>query len=218
MSSVREIPSPQHGRSGLAIAVLAVGAAAATAYGMHRLHQRRTSHPSDSAPGRTSVAHQRFGDYAVVGHTVTIGKSRDELYSFWRDFANLPKFMENVRSVEELEGDLTRWTIAAPFGQTVDLETRIVEDRPGQFISWRSTDNSEVDTEGSVSFTDAPNGRGTEVEALIAYKPPGGEIGRIIAKLFQREPKMQGRRELKRLKMLMETGEVADSRHTLQDA
>ena len=68
-----------------------------------------------------------------------------------------------------------------------------------------------------MTFRDAPGGRGTEVEAIIAYKPPAGELGRIIAKLFQHEPEIQGRRELRRFKMLMETGEVADPRHSLQE-
>jgi uncharacterized membrane protein len=63
-----------------------------------------------------------------------------------------------------------------------------------------------------VKFRDAPGGRGTEVEAIIAWVPPGGDLGRLVAGLFQKDPLVQGRRELKRLKMLMETGEIADSR------
>ena len=86
---------------------------------------------------------------------------------------------------------------------------RIIDDRENEQIAWRSTENSEVDTEGKVMFREAPAGRGTEVEALIAYVPPAGELGRWIAKVFQAEPAMQGRRELRRLKMLLETGEIA---------
>ncbi|NWG47141.1 MAG: SRPBCC family protein [Alphaproteobacteria bacterium] len=165
----------------------------------------------DSAPGRTA-RRARFGGYSVVGRTVTIRKPRQELYDYWRDFANLPRFMESVKEVA-VEGDLTRWTIAAPAGRTVSVETRIVEDRPGELIAWRSTEGSDIDTEGRVHFKDARGGRGTEVEAIIAYKPPAGELGRLIATLFQSEPALQGRRELKRLKMLMETGEIATSRN-----
>jgi uncharacterized membrane protein len=167
--------------------------------------------PADSAPDRTS-REWRLRDYAVTGRTVTIRKPRSEIYAFWRDFNNLPKFMENVRSASETGGE-TRWAIAGPLGQDVNVVTNIVEDREGEVIAWRSTDASEIETQGRVSFRDAPAGRGTEVEATIAYKPPAGEIGRWIAKLFQAEPAIQGRRELKRLKMLLEAGEIATNRN-----
>jgi uncharacterized membrane protein len=101
------------------------------------------------------------------------------------------------------------WTIAAPAWQSVDVETEIVEERENELIAWRSVEGSQIETQGRIGFKDAPNGRGTLVEAVIAYKPPGGELGRMIAKLFGREPNIQGRRELKRFKMLMETGEIA---------
>lgn len=199
------------------LAAFGLGVAAAGTYGYLRYRHAQSSRPGDSAPGRTSLSHNRFGKYAVVGRTVTINKPRAELYAFWRDFSNLPKFMKDVEAVEEDAGGLTHWTVRAPAGRTVELETEIVEDRPDELIAWRSTPASDIDTEGRVTFRDAPGGRGTHVEAIIAYKPPGGELGRIIAKLFQHEPKIQGRRELKRFKMLMETGEVADPRHTQQD-
>jgi uncharacterized membrane protein len=93
------------------------------------------------------------------------------------------------------------------------VETRIVEERAGELIAWRSTEASDIDTEGRVTFRDAPAGRGAEIEAIVAYRPPAGELGRWIAKLFQAEPSLQGRRELKRFKMLMETGEIATNRN-----
>jgi uncharacterized membrane protein len=144
----------------------------------------------------------------VTGRTVTINRPRSELYAFWRDFSNLPDFMTNVKSVE-VDGDLTRWTIAGPMGRDVRVETRIVDEREGAQIAWRSTEASDIETEGKVTFRDAPAGRGTEVEAIIAYVPPGGSLGRWIATAFQAEPRLQGRRELKRFKMLMEAGEIA---------
>jgi len=118
--------------------------------------------------------------------------------------------MQHVRSVEE-DGELNRWTVEGPAGIDVHLETRMIEDRPDELISWRSTEASDIETEGKVMFRDAPGGRGTEIEAIIAYVPPFGSLGRWVAKAFQAEPHLQGRRELKRLKMLMETGEIATS-------
>jgi uncharacterized membrane protein len=184
------------------------GAAAFVWYEQSTRNPRPRRRP-DSAPGRTA-RQARFGRYAVTGRTVTINKPRAELYAFWRDFGNLPRFMEHVKAVET-EGDITRWTIAGPLGRDVRLETRIVDDREGEQIAWRSTEASDIDTEGKVMFRDAPAGRGTEVEAIISYVPPAGEIGRWVAKVLQAEPALQARRELKRFKMLMEAGEIATS-------
>jgi uncharacterized membrane protein len=178
---------------------------------------RGPDHPPDSAPGRTA-RRRRFGEYAVSGTTVTINCPRNELFAFWRDFENLSRFMENIEKVQWTGEDRAVWTIRAPAWQTVDVETEIVEERENELIAWRSVDGSDIDTEGRVTFRDAQGGRGTVVEAIIAYKPPAGELGRIIAKIFQREPEIQGHRDLKRLKMLIETGEIATAEyHKKQD-
>ncbi len=173
--------------------------------------------PSDSAPGRTARRGPWFGDYTVSGRSVTINRRRKDLFAFWRDFQNLPAFMENIKKVELKDDKTSVWTIAAPLGREVDVETKIVEERDGELIAWRSVPGSDIDTEGRITFSDAP-GRGTVVTAIVAYKPPMGELGRLIAKLFQREPEIQGRRELKRFKMLMETGEITTSNPQRQSA
>lgn len=205
-----------HNKTATALAVggcaLVIGGALAYA-AANRRRARLESRPPDSAPGR-SARQSRFGDYAVVGKTVTINKPRNELYAFWRDFNNLPKFMENIADVRKEPDGTFRWRVAAPAGQTVTVVTEIVEERENELIAWRSTPASEIDTEGRVRFTDAPAGRGTQVEAIVAYKPPGGELGRLVARLFRREPRDQGRHEMKRFKMLMEAGEIATSRNT----
>lgn len=180
-----------------------------------------------SVPGRRRPGpyHGRFRDsapriarreshprYALTGRTVTIGKPRAEIYRFWRDPANL-SFMENIERVEKIGGDdrRLRWTIDAPGGQTVTLETVIVEDRPNERIAWASVEGSQIEARGHVEFRDARGNRGTEVSAVIEYVPPGGRLGQLVAKLFQREPHVQVRHDLKRLKMLLETGEIATS-------
>ena len=101
--------------------------------------------------------------------------------------------------------------VRAPAGQIVELETEVVDVVENERIAWRSTEASEIKTEGSVTFADAPAGRGTVVTADIAYTPPAGDLGRLVAKLFAAEPNVQARHELKRFKMLMETGEIATS-------
>lgn len=203
--------------AGVALAMVAglfvVGSAAAGRR-QERQRQRVLDYP-DSAPARTRRS-QPAGAPPVVGRSVTINRPREELYAFWRSFENLPKFMSNVERVTETGPGRARWTLAAPGGATVDIETEITEERDGELIAWRTVAESDVKAEGRVSFRDAIGRPGTVVEAEVAYTPPGGEIGRWMGKLFQLVPAIQGRHELKRLKMLMETGEIATSRNRKQ--
>jgi uncharacterized membrane protein len=148
-------------------------------------------------------------DSKLVGNTVTIGKDRQELYKEWRDFTRFPRFMENVERVEAIDAKRSRWTIKAPGGTSVELVTKLSEDMPGSRIAWQSEPESQIKTEGRVEFLDAGPNRGTMVRLVMRYDPPAGIVGKGIAKLFQREPKIQSRRDLHRFKSLMETGEIA---------
>jgi len=200
-----------HGRTHGALAAgiaLAAGAIALAATQQNR--RRHRDHPADDAPGFT--ARRDFGRYEVVGRSVTIGRPRAELFAFWRDFSNLAQFMENLIDVSPAGTDgHSVWTIRAPAGKSVQVETRIAREVDGELIAWRSVEGSDIDTEGRVAFEDAPGQRGTRVGLIIAYVPPMGEAGRVAAKLFRREPEVQARHDLKRFKMLMETGEIATS-------
>lgn len=148
-------------------------------------------------------------DENILGNTVTVGRPPEQLYDEWRDFTRFPSFMENVEKVEKLDEKRSRWTIKAPLGASIEVLTRIIEDEPAKAIAWKSEAGSPIDTEGRVEFIDAPPERGTYVRFTMRYSPPGGIIGKGLAKLFQREPKIQSRRDLHRFKSLMETGEVA---------
>jgi uncharacterized membrane protein len=167
----------------------------------------------DDAPKRARKD-DKDGDLAIVGRSVTINRPRQELYAFWRDFTNLPSFMKALESVEVSGEKRSAWTIKAPIGQTVRLETEVTEDVPGEVIGWRSVEGSQIKTEGRVTFSDATGQRGTVVTADVGYEPPGGDLGRLVAKLFAAEPNIQARHELKRFKMLMETGEIATAANT----
>lgn len=161
----------------------------------------------DDAPKRASKD-DRDGDLAVVGRSVLIGKPIVEVYEGWRDPTRFPDFMKAVEAVEK-RGEEYHWTVRAPMAQTVTLVTTITEDDPQKSIAWESTEASDIKTRGRVTFETAPADRGTVVTADISYEPPGGDIGRALAKLFAAEPNIQARHELKRFKMLMETGEIA---------
>lgn len=147
----------------------------------------------------------------VTSAAVTIARPREEVYALWRDFGNLPRFMEHVQHIEVVTPQRSRWTVKAPFGKTVKWTSYVTEDVPNERIAWEAESGAEVPNFGRVEFRHAPGGRGTEVRALIAYQPPYGEAGRLLNKLFRETPSHQMRDDLRRLKQIMETGEVAIS-------
>jgi uncharacterized membrane protein len=169
----------------------------------------KTSHGRDQA---TEALIDAKGDH-VVGRSVTINKPANELYAYFRDFAKLGTFMENVERVDVLDDKRSHWVVKAPGGKTVEWDARITDEREGELIAWTSEEGADIANSGRVEFHEA-GARGTIVTAMIAYDPPGGTVGKLIAKLFRREPAIQARRDLRRFKQLMETGEVATSSRT----
>ena len=166
---------------------------------------------TDDAPpaSRTDLK----GDRALTAQAVTINRPAGELYAYFRALTNLPNFMENVVRIDDLGDRRTHWVVKAPAGKTVEWDAEIIEDVPDTSLTWRSLDGADVPNSGRIEFRDA-GARGTVVTATIAYEPPGGTVGKFVAKLFQREPAIQARRDLRRFKQLMETGEIATAART----
>jgi len=153
-----------------------------------------------------------------VTKSVTIHRTPEAVYRFWRDFSNLPQFMLHVRSIVTSGDRRSHWVVAAPAGQTVEWDAEIVEDRPAQQIAWRSLEGSDIQHDGVVRFEKAPADRGTEVHVEFRYDAPAGRAGAAIATLFGEEPTQQVRDDLRRLKQVMETGEVVRSDGSLEGA
>lgn len=145
---------------------------------------------------------------SIVARAVTINRPVAEVFAYFRDFARLPTFMENVVRIDVLDAARSHWVVKAPGGGTVEWDARITEETPDRLIAWTSEEGADIANSGRVEFRDA-GARGTVVTATILYDPPGGVVGKVIAKLFQREPAIQARRDLRRFKQLMETGEIA---------
>ncbi|HSE97611.1 MAG TPA: SRPBCC family protein [Blastocatellia bacterium] len=143
--------------------------------------------------------------------TKTVNRPPEELYRFWRNFENLPRFMTHLESVQTMSDKRSHWKARAPLGSSVEWDAEIVEDRPNEFIAWRSLEGADVDNSGWVRFDRAPGGRGTEVRVQIEYNPPGGALGAGVAKLFGEAPEQQIKGDLRRFKQVMETGEVVHS-------
>ncbi len=164
----------------------------------------------DPNPAAAGLAINEDED-TLVGRTVTINRPARELYDFWRDLRNLPLCMENIESIAVLDPRRSHWKVKGPADSTVEWDSLITDDVPGELIAWQAADGASVPNSGRIEFRESNNGRGTIVTATISYDPPAGKLGKMFAKLFQREPKIQARRDLRRFKQLMETGEIPTS-------
>jgi uncharacterized membrane protein len=152
-----------------------------------------------------------------VVKSITVDRPRSEVYAFWRDFTNLPRFMDHLESVDVLDPDgrRSRWRAKAPLGSTVEWEAAVADDIPDELIAWRSLEGSAVRNGGTVTFRDAAVGGGTVVRVELEYDPPGGPLGVAIAKLSGEEPETQTSADLRRFKQVMELGEVVVSDSTI---
>jgi uncharacterized membrane protein len=168
-----------------------------------RERRRLTSTSADSG-----VQHTQHN--VSVNATTTIWRPKEEVYAFWRDFNNIPRFMRHIASVTEANGRTT-WEAHAAFGPSLTWEAEIISDRPGEEILWRSTDQALLANHGAVYFRNAPGGRGTEVHVHIGFEPPLGAVGEAVGKMLRALPREQLTADLRRLKQLLELGEIVQS-------
>lgn len=151
----------------------------------------------------------RYAD-VYVEHSLSINRSPEECYRFWRDLENLPRFMRHLQSVQVQDDTRSHWVAKGPAGALVEWDAEITEDRPGERLAWRSLEGADVPNAGAVTFEAAPGGRGTIVRVVLHYRPPaGGRFGALVARSLREEPRFQVREDLRRFKQVMETGEVA---------
>jgi uncharacterized membrane protein len=153
------------------------------------------------------------GAHAETNHplrrSVIIDRPLEEIYSFWRNFENLPRFMNHLKSVQVLDAKRSHWVAKGPAGTEVEWDAEIIEEKPNELIAWKSLPGAAVEHAGSVRFERATGDRGTVVRVKLHYHPPGGAIGRAVAKVFGEEPGKQISVDLLRIKQLLETGEIA---------
>jgi uncharacterized membrane protein len=140
--------------------------------------------------------------------SVTIERPAEDVYRFWRDFAQLPRFMKHLDAVSVSGDRRSHWVAHGPANSHVEWDAEITEDRPNELIAWRSLDGADVDNSGTVRFEPATGGRGTVVRVEIDYRPPAGALGLAVAKLFGEAPQQQIEGDLRRFKNLMEAGEL----------
>ncbi|HEX9161605.1 MAG TPA: SRPBCC family protein [Thermoanaerobaculia bacterium] len=161
---------------------------------------------TDNDGGQVSVP---YGRGIRVEKTMTINATPEQLFSFWRNFENLPRFMDHLESVKVIDSKRSHWAARGPAGLDAEWDAEIINEVPNELIGWRSVEGSRVNNAGSVHFNRATGDRGTEVKVVLRYDPPAGLIGAAFAKLFGEDPAYQVQEDLRRLKQLIETGEIA---------
>jgi uncharacterized membrane protein len=150
----------------------------------------------------------RHGGAVESTKVMTIDASPEELYRFWRNFENLPKFMSNLESVRTLDDHRSHWIAKGPAGSRYEWDAEITDDQPNRSIAWRSIGHADVHNWGRVRFDKAPGDRGTEVRVKVRYEPPGGQIGAAVAWLMGQAPEQRIQEDLRRLKRFFELGET----------
>jgi uncharacterized membrane protein len=141
-----------------------------------------------------------------VEESVSINKPVAEVFRFWRNLENLPRFMNHLESVATREAGISHWVAKGPGGMNVEWDARIINEIDNKLIGWQSLEGSMVSTAGSVNFRET--NRGTDVRVNLQYNPPAGKLGAAVARLLGEEPRAQIREDLRRFKQLMETGEI----------
>jgi uncharacterized membrane protein len=159
--------------------------------------------------GRTGrVASRRRGEGTRVEQWVVINRAREDLFRFWRNFENLPRFMDNLESVTRLDDRRSHWVAKGPVGTRVEWDAEIHNEIENELIAWRSLPGSEVDHAGSVHFNPLAD-KATEVRVMLRYSPAAGKLGSAAAKLAGEDPARQVADDLRRFKQVTEAGEFS---------
>jgi len=164
----------------------------------------------NNAIGRNSAI--KTADAIEARESYVINKPKEEVYSFWRQLDNLPRFMRHLEEVKVEDETRSVWKAKVPGGvASVTWEAMVTEDKPGELIAWSSLPGSTIDTAGEVRFKDAANGLGTEIQAVISYRLPGGVVGSVAGKLINPAVESMVKEDLGRLKSVLESTDDSTS-------
>jgi uncharacterized membrane protein len=174
---------------------------------------RRQDEPDDDSSALIRAATPtRTQDLSVpVQTSVTIHRSAADIYAFWRDFANLARFMTHVHSVEVKDRLRSHWVVSVTGRDELQWDALVTDDRANELIAWRSVAGASFDHVGEVRCVPAPGGRGTEVHLKMNVFAPAGKLGKAVGKLGRRVPEQIIAADLNRLKQLLEVGEIVKS-------
>ena len=191
---------------------------------LYAMRQRSWTSPFVAAAGTVLVYRSTTGQYPAqellervtntadsgihVHKAVTIQRSPDDVYDFWRRLENLPRFMHHLHEVEDLGEGRSRWHARLPASMPVSWEAIIVGDEPGRLLQWETAPDATVQHHGQVRFLDAGGDRGTELHVDMRYRPPLGVAGAAVAQLFNTITEQQIKEDIRRCKHILEAGEI----------
>lgn len=165
--------------------------------------------PINAAVGRDTTTTGRQAVKLEINKTITVFKPRQEVYWFWRKLENLPRFMQHLSEVSQIDEKRSHWQARIPMSMgQISWDAEIIADEENQRIAWCSIPGAAVDNAGEVRFRDAPGNRGTEIQAIISYRPPAGDIGGLVAKWLNGSLEQMVKEDLRRFKHIIETGEL----------
>ncbi|WP_433293499.1 SRPBCC family protein [Pseudonocardia sp. CA-142604] len=149
----------------------------------------------------------------MIEASVMIGKPREEVFGFYRDFRNLPRFLGDVMAVEQVDPTDSRWTIQGPLGVRLAWTVRVTEERTNELIRYETVGLPLLTTRWEIYF--APGSQAGETEVREVMKAPLGGPGRAMLAVIGKFPDKEVAANLNRLKQLMETGRVTDTSYAV---
>jgi len=191
-----------YGFSRRSVPGVALAAVAATPFAYRTLVGKW---PFENGSTRTALS----GDRGIhVREAMRIDKPISEVYAFWRQLENLPRVLTHLEQVTELGNGRSHWIARGPAGMGVEWDAEIINEVENKVIGWRSLPDSDVVTAGSVNFKPVRDGRATQIAVHLQYEPPAGRAGAFLARIFGGEPSQTIREDLRRLKQVLEAGEI----------
>lgn len=154
---------------------------------------------------RTMVSKQQG---VRVQKIITVNKPPAELYQFWRNLENLPRFMRHVKEVRQLDQEKSHWRVAIIQNIELEWDAHITVDRPNEMIAWETLPGATVGNRGYVKFIPAPGNRGTEVSVALEYDPPGAALGLAAGEMVKFIAAHDIEEDIRAFKRMMEAGEV----------
>jgi uncharacterized membrane protein len=152
-------------------------------------------------------------DENTIEESAIIRRPVEEVFSFFRDFKNLPRFLGDVMAVEQIGPKAFRWTIQGPLGIRVNSTIKVTEERTNELIRYETTGVAGLKGYWEVHFARGSHHGETEIREVM--KIPLGRLGRVGLALIGKFPAEEVSSNLHRLKELLETGRVTDTSHAV---
>jgi len=194
---------------GVALALAGGALVRRGATGYCDLYRALGIHTNTGEPGANATIAYQQG--VRVDRSVTVNASREDVYAFWRNLDNLPRFMKYVRSVKVLDASHSHWIVDGPAGQKLEWDAEIINEIPNELLAWRSLPGASINNTGSVRFDHATAGRGTRISVSLQYDPPAGQLAVLFAKIFGKDADSEIDTDLHRFKNIIEAGEIPTS-------